>query len=357
MNMLKRLIYILLIIPISCIDPYKIDIPQGAQLLTVDGLITTDPGPHLIRLTRSDTYGSVFEGLIRPVIRAKVAIRDSEGNVTFLDELANDGIYATPAGFRARVGISYSLQIDLQSGRSYTSLPERVESVPQIDSLSYKSVKLSTNNRLIDLIGVQVFAHFKDPSDQSNFYYWRNGTSTFVLVANPELHTTPPTNPDNPRAPDPKDCCAICFLDDDSKIQRFTLASDENFNGLSQRLPVLFIEDNGLRFKQTYRAEVQQMAISTEAHRFLNLIKQQTNLTGSVFDNPPANIRGNLISLDDPDEVVLGFFMAASVDKKQVYIENNKLEFQQTPGIIPDDCRTVSGARLDPPSDWNPQGN
>ncbi|WP_373492780.1 DUF4249 domain-containing protein [Aquiflexum sp.] len=352
--MLKRLIYILLIIPISCIDPYKIDIPQGTQLLTVDGFITTDPGPHLIRLTRSDTYGSVFEGLIRPVTRATVGIRDSEGNVTFLDELANDGVYATPAGFRARVGISYSLQINLQTGKSYTSLPERVESVPQIDSLSYKSIKFNTNDRLTDIIGVQVFAHFTDPSDQANFYYWRNGTSTFVLVANPELYTLPPNHPENPRGPAPKDCCAICFVDDESRIQRFTLASDENFNGLSQRLPVLFIEDNGLRFRQTYRAEIQQMAISSEAHRFLSLIEQQTNLTGSVFDNPPASIRGNIISLDDPDETVLGYFIAGSVDKKNVYIENNKLEFRQTPGIIPDDCLTVSGARLNPPADWNP---
>lgn len=354
MNMLKRLIYILLIIPISCIDPYKIDIPQGAQLVTVDGIITTDPGPHLIRLTRSDTYGSVFEGLIRPIIRARVGIRDSEGNVTFLNEIENDGIYATPEGFRARVGVSYSIQIDLQNGKSYTSLPERVESVPQIDSLSYQSVKFNTNDRLIDLIGVQVFAHFKDPSDQDNFYYWRNGTSTFVLVANPEQHTLPPNHPTNPRGPDPKDCCAICYIQDDSRIQRFTLASDENFNGLSQRLPVLFIEDNGLRFKQTYRAEIQQMSVSSSAHRFLRLIEQQTNLTGSVFDNPPANIRGNIISLDDPDEVVLGYFMAGSVAKKQVYIEKEKLEFLQTPRTIPDDCLTVSGAQLSPPSDWNP---
>jgi hypothetical protein len=355
--MLKRLIYILLIIPISCIDPYKIDLPQGEQLFTVDGFITTDPGPHLIRLTRSDTYGSVFEGLIRPVIRARVAIRDSEGNVTFLNELANDGIYATPEGFMARVGVSYSLQIELQNGRSYTSLPERVESVPEIDSLSYRSVKFNTNDRLNDLIGVQVFAHFRDPSDQANFYYWRNGTSTFVLVANPEQHTLSPQHPTNPRGPDPKDCCAICYIDDVSRIQRFTLASDETFNGLSQRLPVLFIEDNGLRFKQTYRAEIQQISVSSGAHRFLRLIEQQTNLTGSVFDNPPANIRGNIVSLDNPDEIVLGYFIAGAIAKKQIYIEREKLEFLQTPRIIPDDCLTVSGAQISPPSDWNPSGN
>ena len=34
--MLKRLIYILLLLPIACIDPYQVDVPEGAQLLTVE---------------------------------------------------------------------------------------------------------------------------------------------------------------------------------------------------------------------------------------------------------------------------------------------------------------------------------
>jgi hypothetical protein len=353
----KRLIYILLLLPLACIDPYKIEIPQGEQLLTVDGFITTDPGPHFIKLTRSDTYGSVFEGLIRPEIRATVAIRDSEGSVVFLQETEQNGVYATPKDFRTQVGLSYSLQIELQNGKFYASLPERVESVPPIDSLSYRSVRFETEDRLENTSGAQVFVHFKDPSDQSNFYYWRRGSSTYELIANPELHTFPPDHPTNPRGPDPKDCCATCFIGDDSRIQRFSIASDIDFNGLSQKVPVIFIEDDGLRFKSTYRTEIQQIGISSQAHRFLRLIEQQTSLSGSVFDPPPANIRGNIISLDNPDEVVLGYFIAGSVNTEQIYIRKENLQFLQTPRIIPDDCLTVPGATLQPPSDWNPFGN
>lgn len=351
--MLKRLFYILLLLQISCIEPYKVELPQGEQLLTVDGFVTTEPGPHTIRLTRSDTYGSVFEGLIRPVSQASIAIRDSEGNVVFLTETEERGVYQTPIGFQARVGISYSLLIELQGGKSYTSLPEMVNSVPEIESLSYRAIEIQTANRLQNRIGVQIFTQFKDPSDQTNFYYWRQGIGSYVVVANPELYTLPPDHPTNPRGAAPKDCCSTCYLQETSRFQTFSIASDQDFNGLSQSIPVAFIEDDGLRFKDTYRAEIQQMSVSREAHRFLRLIDQQISLTGSVFDQPPANIRGNIISLDDPDEIVLGFFIAASVSKKEVFIQRNSLEVTQTPKIIPDDCRTVRGATLDPPASWN----
>lgn len=352
--MLKKLSYLSLLITLSCIDPYKVDIPEGVQLLTVDGFITNDPGPHLIRLTRSDTYGSVFQGLIRPVTEAKVALRDNEGNVTFLTEEVERGSYFTPAGFRAETGRSYILQIELQNGRRYSSLPEIANSVPQIDSLTYESVRISTDDRLNDRVGAQIFAHFRDPSDQTNFYYWRTGVGDYVLVANPELYTLPPTDPVNPRGPAPKDCCDICYQRELSKLQRFAIASDESFNGLRQKVPVAFIEDNGLRFKRTYRTEILQMSVSREAHRFLRLVQQQTNLTGSVFDQPPANIRGNMIGLTDPDEVVLGYFIVATVDRKPVYIQNSKLSEFAAPRVIADDCLTVPGATLTPPAYWNP---
>jgi hypothetical protein len=355
--MLKRLSYILLLLTLSCIDPYVVEVPEGEQLLTVDGFITNEPGPHLIRLTRSDTYGSVFQGLIRPVTEAKVALRDSEGNVTFLTEEVERGSYFTPAGFQVAVGRKYILQIELQNGKQYTSLPEIANSVPQIDSLSYEAIRIQTADRLNDRVGAQVYAHFRDPSDQTNFYYWRSGPSDYVLVANPELYTLPPDHPTNPRGAAPKDCCAICFAKENSKIQRFAIASDENFNGLAQRVPVSFIEDDGLRFKRTYRTEILQMSVSREAHRFLRLVQQQTNLSGSVFDQPPANIRGNMIGLSDPDEVVLGYFIVATVDRKPLYIESSRMTESVTPKIIPDDCLTVSGATLDPPSYWNPPGN
>ena len=353
--MLRRFIYLFFLIPFSCIDPYQVDVPEGEQLLTIEGIISTGPGPHAITLTRSATYGSIFEGLIRPVSLATVVVRDNEGNVTFLTEGDEaKGTYFTPASFSAEVGRSYTLQILTAEGKVYTSTPERVESVPPIASLEVRTVTIPTQGSEVPRSGVQLIAEVRDPADQNNFYYWRNGPAVYILETRPDLFTPRPT-PQNPnRTPQPKDCCIQCFRSEVSNNQSLFVVNDDNFNGLTARVPAAFIEDDGLRFVNTFRMDLKQYSISQGAFRFLRLVKQQAEISGSIFDPPPATIRGNMISLDNPDEVVLGYFMAGGEATRRIYIDKNDLTFKQNRAIIPDDCRVVEGASVDPPTDWNP---
>lgn len=348
--MLRRLIYSLLLLPMACIDPFKVDVPEGQQLVTIEGIIHNGPGPHAISITRSATYGSVFQGLVRPVTGATVVIRDNEGRITFLEERENSrGNYFTPAGFRAEIGKSYTLQIQTLEGKVYTSLPERVESVPPVENIALKTVTIPVEGEIIPRSGVQLISEINDPADQKNFYFWRLSPVVHVLEARPDLFVILET-----RTPAPKDCCVTCFRTESTGNQSIFIAQDDNFNGLTTRIPAGFIEDNGLRFVSKLRVDLKQYAISQEAYRFLRLVKQQAEISGSIFDPPPATIRGNMISLDDPDEVVLGYFMAAGESSRRIYIDRSDLTFRQNAGIVPDDCRTVSGTSVDPPSDWNP---
>jgi hypothetical protein len=353
--MLRRFKYLFFLIPFSCIDPYQVDVPDGEQLLTVEGIISTGTGPHAITLTRSATYGSVFEGLIRPVSLATVVVRDNEGNVTFLTEGDEaKGTYFTPESFRAEVGRSYTLQILTAEGKVYTSTPERVETVPPIASLELRTVTIPTQGTDVPRSGVQLIAEINDPADQDNFYYWRNGQAVYILETRPDLFTPRPT-PQNPnRTPQPKPCCIQCFRTEISNNQSLFVVNDDNFNGLTARIPAAFIEDNGFRFVNKFRMDLKQYSISQGAYRFLRLVKQQAEISGSIFDPPPATLRGNMISLDNPDEVVLGYFMAGGEATRRIYIDKNDLTFKQNRAIINDDCRVVEGASADPPADWNP---
>jgi hypothetical protein len=348
---MKKYIYVFLLFLASCIDPYEVEVEQGPQYLTIDGTITSQAQVHRVRLTRGDTYGSIFQGLIRPVTGATVIVRDNLGNVTFLTENQVDrGYYDSPATFAALVGRTYTLQIQLVDGKVYTSLPELVNASPAIKNLSYQSKRIPVEGEINDASGVQLIVDLDDPVDQNNFYYYRNSEATYVLETRPDLYTTPP--PD--RSPAPKDCCFTCFQTEIVGNQSYFLTSDDNFNGLSTRLVAGFIPDNGRRFINTYRIDVRQLNVSQDAYRFLRLVKQQSEISGSVFDPPPANISGNMISLDDPEEVVLGYFIAAGESQKRVYIKNSQLDFVQPRAIIPDDCRVIAGARLSPPFDWRP---
>jgi len=348
---LKKYFYILLFLFTGCIDPYEVDLEQGPQYLTIDGTITSQAQVHRVRLTRGDTYGSVFQGLIRPVSGATVIVRDDLGNVTFLTENQVDrGFYDTPSNFAAVIGRKYTLQIQLVDGKVYTSFPELVAPATPIKSISYQSKQTPVEGEPVSPSGVQLIVDIDDPADQNNFYYFRNSEATYVLETRPDLYTTPA--PD--RSPAPKDCCITCFQKETVGNQAYYISSDDNFNGLSTKLVAGFIPDNGRRFVNTYRIDLRQLNVSQEAFRFLRLVKQQSEISGSVFDPPPANIRGNIISLDNPEEVVLGYFIAAGESTKRVYIKNSELDFVQNKAIIPDDCRAVPGASLLPPLDWRP---
>ncbi|WP_026955302.1 DUF4249 domain-containing protein [Algoriphagus vanfongensis] len=334
----------------ACVDPYEVEVGDGVQLLTVEGMITTDPGRHSIQLTRSDTYGSVFEGLVRPVSLATVVVRDDTGKVTYLEEDSEvKGNYLTPEGFAAIAGRAYTLLIQLQNGKTYSSLPEVVAEPVPLGEIDYYSVTFPVEGELEPDSGVRFVVDVEDPGNINNFYYWKTENVMFELNASPELYMDRET-----RQPAPKDCCAVCYLGENIGNRSMFIATDDDFNGLTSRIPAMFIPDDGLRFITTFRMDLRQLTVSSEAYRFLRLVKQQTELSGSVFDPPPANIRGNMISLDDPDEVVLGYFMAAGESNRRIYLHGDELEYRQPLSLIADDCRVVVGAQENPPADWTP---
>jgi hypothetical protein len=346
-----RLVSIFFLVGLTaCVDPFSVDIEDSQQLLSVDGFITTEPGVHTFRLTRSDKYGSVFDGLVVPILRANVSIRDNNGETVFLTETTR-GVYITPNDYAAEIGKSYSIQIELTSGERYTSIPEAVYEVPKLDSITYKEIVRPTANPDLNVVGIELSASLADPAGQSNFYYWRNRSATYVLFTNPELVV------DEDRNPTPKDCCSRCYFTEQPGRKSISVASDRNFNGLSTSIPVTFLADNGSRFRDFYRLDMQQLSISPKAYDFLRLLKQQIEISGSVFDPPPANLRSNIINIDNPNEVVLGYFFAADQSTKRIYIDGTKIKLGVPNAIIPDDCRTVPGAVFEEPSDWSPFGN
>jgi hypothetical protein len=348
---------------------------ESEPTLTVDGLISTAYGPHNIRLTLSDRFGSVFVGNIKTVNDALVVIRDSEGNTTQLKEFILDsvtffntspqspythpeyqitrgwvtipvfrktGIYKTPVDFKAEVGKSYTLVIRLANGQNYTSLPEKINPVAKIDNLEYNSFRRPASNPILDGSGIQILSSFKDVSE-SNYYLWKLTNPVYPYITTPEEGGF--------------ECCSICYRYDDSELENlFAIANDNLFDGQNITLPTIDIADDGWRFKDKLRVNFHQHSISKSGYNFLKLVQQQLSIEGSVFDPPPANIRGNMINLGDPTKQVLGYFFATDVSSNEIYIDSQDLDHKQTPGYWPDDCREVKGLshRLstDPPENW-----
>lgn len=370
--MLRSFVFISYLFVTSCIDPYFKETPQDVQLLSVSGLISTDPGPHQVMLTMSNQYSDQTRGNRILVKNADVYIEDELGNVTNLTEdvlygrwicvpgwifssqrFGVDielplGRYYTPDDFRAVVGRTYTLHINTAEGGKYKSKPETVLSVPKIENIQLRNTRVGTENPLVDSKDVLLTSKFTDTPNERNYYLWRVSHSIINLITEPHLARE-----------DPAECCNSCYMPDIEAEKFFAVLSDDLFDGLATEQPAIHIPDDGIRFKSRYKLQLNQYAITEDAFRFLKLARQQLDLTGSVFDPPPANLRGNMINLNQPDQPVLGYFIAADVSSKIVYINKDDipLAFRSVSARIPDDCRNYCGRlfeppSIDPPDDW-----
>ncbi len=332
----------------SCIDQIDLNVDRVKPILVVEGSITTQPGPHIIKISSSARYGSYFDGKITEVSNAIVLIRDQKNIVTIL---ANKGFgeYTTPAGFRAVVGNSYTLQIKV-ADKTYYSTPELVTKVPEIDSLIIAYKKLPSTDPLDFASGVEVYSQWRDPGNETNYYMWQS-SGTYQIETHPEDHEVFDLILSR-MVPDPLDCCAICWIDEFNTDKSIKILRDNDSNGNLTTNLAAFVTDNGKRYMDKYFITVEQHSISEEAFLFFKLLNNQLSIDGDIFDPPPATIRGNMINLENPDESVIGYFRASDVAVKSIFIPRDILEDTQALKVINNDCRVLRNSTDQRPSYW-----
>ena len=136
-----RSIVILSIITLSlhgCEEPFDLNVQEGPSLLVVNGLITDQPGPYEITLTRTSEFS--IQSIILFETEAEVIITDDQGNSERLTEVS-PGTYRTDSsGIRGVIGRSYSLSITTLDGEEYESQPDVLTAVTDIDSLYYELI-------------------------------------------------------------------------------------------------------------------------------------------------------------------------------------------------------------------------
>ena len=84
---------------------------------------------------------------------------------------------------------------------------------------------------------------------------------------------------------------------------------------------------------------IRELTNFESAYDFLKNLNDQINLTGSIFDPPPTFIRGNIQNDEDPDDIILGYFIVAGTSKIEIAVDRS----------IPENAPTHYATILDPP--------
>ncbi|MCZ6899183.1 MAG: DUF4249 domain-containing protein, partial [Bacteroidetes bacterium] len=257
--------------------------------------------------------------------------------------------YKTPAGFRAVVGNTYTLQITIVD-KTYHSTPQLVTKAPKIETLILEYKKIPNEDLRDIVIGVEIYSRWQDPGgDEDNYYMWKS-SGTYQIETHPEDHTVFGLNGPIPA---PLGCCATCWVDEANSDKSIRIMKDNNSNGNLVTNLAAFIEDDGRRYMDQYFITLEQHSISKEAFLFLDLLDNQLSINGDIFDPPPATIRGNMISLENPDENVIGYFMVSDVSVKSIFIPRKMLGDTKLLKVINDDCRTLINSTAQRPSFWD----
>jgi hypothetical protein len=170
LNKLIRVILLVFMISIliSCEDIIHIDLKNSEPRLVIEGVITNQKGPYMVRISKSvDFYDP---GEYPPVNNALVELSDDIGNSEVLKG-DSEGVYIS-SKIRGYPGRKYTLKVNVD-GQEYTA-ESQMENPVKIDSLKAEYFPGVGDRES----GYYIHCFFSDPPDETNNYRliaWRNG--------------------------------------------------------------------------------------------------------------------------------------------------------------------------------------
>jgi hypothetical protein len=318
----KNLWPIVLLLLTSCLDPANVALRQETQKLVIEGLMTNEANPFL-RLSLTVPFGSV--STIEPLKGAYVEVRPTGAEAVVFRSAPDElGIYRPDnRAFGGKPGVAYSLYLKLPDGREYRSEPQTLPNPVPIDNLSATFVDGPQ-------FGFQTFLDVKDPANTENYYRWAaRGYHQRRSKGVPVGFGTAV-------------CCDRCWtLKEETAVNVF---SDALVNGsLIKARPVFF---SPFYVLGKHLIEVQQYTLTRQAYQYWNRYRDQQQRTGSIFDPLPAPLLGNVVNINDPQDVALGFFEVSGIARKRIEPTANtqgQIAFNLSNDyyIPPGDCMTA----------------
>ena len=339
MNLAIRIIFVMLVAATlcRCIDPYNYDFEEKSNYLVVEGFVTTQPGPHLIKLTSTRNIYNKENKYKLYIESADVSVVDEEGTAARFSESA-PGHYYSDSSFVAQPGKKYKLRIAGFGGGMYESSEEEVfpaSEVNMVKAVYTEKKTVSESGFIRDIKGFNVSAFISDDPDVRNQYLMRVNL-TYLMLTNPA----------------PKPCCDMCWVRE--RLPDFEVFKDQFISGQQNvEVPIAFFPVRPKYFYDRVYVEVEQLSLSPAAYAFWRSFYEVKNLQGGLFDPVPAALTGNISNMDNRSEPVIGYFFVSDVAKKGVFVEREVLPDRIHLTTLNTDCREMANSTTVRPPFWN----
>ena len=297
----------------SCTKPYNPKVIASANnYLVVEGTINTGGDSTMIKLSRTVNINSGTT--TNPVADATVAIQDDQNESYSLQSL-NNGYYTSPILNLASTH-KYRLSVTTSDGKIYLSDYVTPIASPPIDSIGFNVVSNKQQGA-----GVQVYLNTHDPNNNTHYYYW-NYTETWQFHA--DYQSLYISNGTALVARTPAQNIYSCY--GNSISNNILLGSSAKLSqDVIYQAPITFIPSTSEKIEQRYSINIKQSALSADAYNYFQLLKQNTEELGSIFDAQPSQLTGNIHCTTDATLPVIGYISAGAIQQKRIYINAAQL--------------------------------
>lgn len=287
---------------VSCTEIIEFDTDREGGQLVVDGTITTGLGPFELYLGKT----AAIERKTIPVDGATVQLFDDQGNSEPYQG-QGEGRYLLPGLIiKPAIGRSYFLRIELADGTLYESKKETVPPIwGQLDSVYFNFEKQEELNSYGNIVTFQVVNALVDMSVEQ-----QAGQSSFFRFDVEEVYRLSPTDFPDPFGAIPPPC----YISEYSNSRDFLLTDVKgNQTNKLQGLKVA-TQIMNWRFDEIHYFNVYLQSLTEDGYTYWSQVHQTISNIGTIFDAPPAPVKGNIFNVNDQEEQVLGYFGAVTRD-------------------------------------------
>ena len=287
----------------QCRDKYVSPFtPTATGYLVVEGYIS---GNSPTQFVLSRTIALPGDSALPYENNAMVQVEGSD-NSTYPLTGEGNGVYADSVTLNSQ--LQYRLRIRTSAGEEYLSDFVPFRPTPAIDSISYGPVTG----------GVDIYANTHDPTNATRYYQWKyvetweyhsaeasayqyNANANSVVSRPPAnqiftcWHTGPSTN---------------ILLGSSAKLAQDVIYQQ----------PLRLLPHAGVELSVLYSTLVFQYALTEDAYNYLGIMQKNSESFGSIFDAQPSELKGNIHSLGNPAEQVIGFVSAGTVQQQRIFM-------------------------------------
>ncbi|MBL0735828.1 DUF4249 domain-containing protein [Flavobacterium sp. GN10] len=307
----------------SCTEQYVFQNTDFESALVVEGTITNELKNQTIRLSQVyqlEESGPRFEK------GASVFVLDDKGNEYQFTE--KDTVYESITPFKAEPGRKYQLKIKTREGKNYTSDEQILTTETKIDNLT------ATVENVGGERGVQINVNSFDPNNTSKYYRYEY-TETYKIIApmwdsREAIIVDIPADPGNPiEGTPPSPASEVIVVRPRNKETKTCFSSKKsneiilnNTNSLSEdrvHFPVRFISNQNYIITNRYTIFVKQYVQSLAAYTYYKTLKELSSSGSVLSPKQPGFFYGNMRSVENPTEKVIGFFEVSAVSSERIF--------------------------------------